>query len=106
MKDIITRLSLAHNVGCDDEIDGLSISSLSSCQRLEEVVIELMDPVAEGPYIIKDLTDMGPNFKRVIMHPVAMNCLKCVWAIEFTSGWKMSKGIGDHGATTYIVECV
>lgn len=106
MKDIITRLTLAHHVRTEVEIDVLSISSLSSCRRLEEIVIELMNPVAEGPYIIKDLTDMGASFKRVILYPEAINCRKCVWAVEFTSGWKMYEGIGDHGATTYIVERV
>lgn len=104
MKDIVATLTLVHHVRSDNEV--ISISSLSSCQRLEEIVVDLLNPVAEGPYILKGLAGMGPNFKRIILYPDAMNRLKFVWAIEFTPGWKLYESIGDYAATKYIVEHV
>lgn len=104
MKDILTRLTLLIQVGCVNP--SIIISSLSSCQRLKEVVAELLYPVVEGPNMVKDLAGMGPNFERVIVCPTAGNGYKCVWAVEFTPGWTLYEGVDYRGDTTYIIERV
>ena len=106
LEEVLTRLELVDFMEQEEGNEGcsISISLLSSFRRLEEIVIHLVEAYETGPYMIKDLVGMGPNFKRAMVDLDGRD--EGEWHVQFTSGWKAYTGVDERGQLRLFVERV